>query len=373
MSDHDFNALSRDLDRTKSQVFMSPNNAAFLGSLMCSLNFKWDESLPTAGTDGVDLLWNPDYFVRLPPKSRHTDLSHELWHVALLHNLRRGSRNAEMWNVACDIKIDIMLEEMGHTFEGINGVPRDKKYKGWVEEDIYDDLMKNPPPTPPSCSCCAAQMPDTKESIQTTVNAVVQAMHQAKAAGQAGNLPGTIKETLDKFLDPVIPWEVTLMKFFTDLLDEDYSWARPNRRYQDMYLPSKFLDDGKLEHLIYYQDVSGSISTKDSLRFNSELKYVQETIKPSRMTVVQFDTKIQSVKEFREEEPFDEIEIVGRGGTCLECVREHIQENKPTAAIIFSDLYVPSMRPLDQDIPIIWVCIANKNATVPFGTLIHID
>lgn len=365
--------LTRDLDRTKSTVFLSKSNAAFLGSLMCSLNFKWDESLPTCGTDSIDLLWNPNYFKRLTPASRTTELQHELWHVALLHNVRRGSRHKDMWNIACDIRIDLMLEhELGCTFEGIDGVDRDVKYIGWTEEDIYDDLIKNPPPDM-KCTCCSGSMDDSPEKIRATINTVVQAMHQAKLSQQAGNLPGVIQETLNKFLEPVIAWQSVLMKFFTDLLDEDSTWARPNRRYEDMYLPSRFLDDGRLEHLIYYLDVSMSVSQQDVLRFNSEVKYIQEILKPKKLTLVQFDTQIQDEKVFEEDEPFNEIKVTGRGGTCLVCVRDHIQKHKPTAAIIFSDMYVAPMQPLDQELPVIWISIGNKQATVPFGKLIHID
>lgn len=367
----DFPQLDRELDRTKSSVFLDKHNAAFLGSLMCSLTFMWTRELPTAGTDGVSLVWNPDYFVRLPSESRRTDLSHELWHVALLHQIRRGSRNHEIWNIACDIRIDLLLEEQGFTFEGINGVERNPKYKGWAEEDIYDDLINNSPPTPQSCTCCSSQMPD--QNPQTIVNAVVMAVHQAKMAQQAGNLPGAIEQTLKKFLEPVIPWQTVLMQFFTDLLNEDYSWKRPNRRYQDMYLPSKFTDDGRLEHLVYFLDVSGSITEKDLLRFNSEVKYIQETLKPKRLTLVQFDTIIQDVKEFKEEDPFDEIKIIGRGGTSFHPVREFILKHKPTAAIVFSDMWCDPMQPLGEEIPIIWVAIGNKQASVPFGKLIHID
>lgn len=362
--------LDRELDRTKSSVFLDKYNPGFLGSLMCSLNFMWSKELPTAGTDGTVLVWNPDYFVRLPKPSRSTDLTHELWHVGLLHNLRRGSRNHEIWNIACDIRIDLLLEEAGFTFEGIQGVPRDPKYKGWAEEDIYDDLINNNPPTNMQCTCCASQMPDINP--QTLVNSVVMAMHQAKQSGQAGNLPGVIKETLDKFLEPVIPWETVLMAFFTDMLQEDYSWKRPNRRYEDMYLPSKFTDDGRLEHLIYYLDVSGSITDSQALRFSSEVKFIQEVLKPQKLTLVQFDTKIQSSKEFKEEEPFDDIEIIGRGGTSLVCVREHILEHNPTAAVIFTDMEVAPMQKLDKDIPVVWAIMDNPHGTAPFGKVIHI-
>jgi len=90
------------------------------------------------------------------------------------------------------------------------------------------------------------------------------------------------------------------------------------------------------------------------------------------MTVVQFDTKIQKIDEFKEGDTFNEIKIVGRGGTDLRCVREHIMEIKPTAAIIFSDLECPPMRKLDHDIPVIWIVVGNKEAEVNFGQMIHI-
>lgn len=128
-SDLDYHNISRELDRTKAQVFMSEHNPAFLGSLMCSLNFMWTRDMPTAATDGVNYWWNPDYFVSLPAESKKTELCHELWHVALLHQVRRGSRDPLLWNIACDIRIDLLLEEQGFTFEGINGVERDPVHR----------------------------------------------------------------------------------------------------------------------------------------------------------------------------------------------------------------------------------------------------
>lgn len=377
METEDFSHLTRELDITKSRVFLSKKNAAFLGSLMCTLDFQWTRSLPTAGTDGKVLQWNPDYYEKLPKgtnlntDSRATDLQHELWHVALLHQIRRGARNAEIWNIACDIRIDLMLEAEGCSFIGIDGVPRDKKYLGWAEEDIYDDLINNNPPTH-SCTCCSHTMPISDANKQNIVNNVVQAIQQAKLAGQAGNLPGAIQETINKFLEPVIPWQTLLMKFFTDLMDEDYTWARPNRRYQDIYLPSKFTDDGRLEHLVYFLDVSGSTTDKELLRFNSEVKYVQETLKPRKLTMVQFDTMVQDVKEFVEDEPFDEIHLTGRGGTSFEPVKQYIEKHKPTAAIIFSDMECAPMDKPNIDIPIIWCISGNYNPPIHVGKAIRI-
>lgn len=375
----DLQHITHELDKTKSTVFTDKKNAAFLGSLMCSLNFVWSRDLPTAATDGVSFWWNPDWFLSLDPEVRKTILMHELWHVARLHMIRLGDRNPRIWNYACDIRINNDLEREGASFYGVENCWKDQSVDAdgiMAEEDLYDMLVQDciePEGGSWDDSSDDGDMVPVSEQVkQTVVNNVVQAVHHAKVAGQAGNLPGDLQEIIKKFLEPVIPWQTVLMQFFSELLDEDFTWRRPNRRYQDMYLPSKFTDDGRLEHLIYFLDVSGSVSDRDLLRFNSEVKYIQETLKPQRLTLVQFDTIIQDVKEFQEDDPFDEIHIIGRGGTSFEPVREFILEHQPTAAVIFSDMWCEPMKPLDREIPIIWVAVDNRTATVPFGKLIHI-
>jgi predicted metal-dependent peptidase len=364
--------LNRELDRCKSAVFLG-KTAAFLGSVMCSLNFIWSNSLPTAATNGVNFWWNPQWFLSLPPETRKMVLMHELWHVARLHMLRLGDRCPDVWNYACDYIINGVLEDDGYSFEGTQPC-LDQQYRGMAEEDVYDQLQKNGgggftgafgPGTGQDI------IPMTPEEKHTVINTVVTAVHQAKLAG-AGNLPGGIEDIIDQFLAPVIPWQTVLHRFFTQLTEEDYTWARPNRRYADMYLPSRCTDEGGLENLRYYLDVSGSISQADMVRFNSELKFVKETFNPEKLAMVQFDTQIQRIDVWEAEDPFDKIEIKGRGGTSLECVRRDILEEKPTAAIIFSDLFCRPMEPLDFPVPIIWVVVNNGKATVPFGEKIHI-
>ena len=366
--------LTRDLDRIKAKVFLCPN-AAFLGSVMCSMSLIWTEEVSTAGVDGLYLYWNPHWFYKLPEKTRETVLLHEIWHIARMHGPRRGQRDPKVWNWACDLRINNDLEDAGYTFVGTSPW-KDQRFSGWVEEDIYDFLIEHPEYSPSGDgSWDPNDVPDMlegDEAISDIVGAVVQASHQARISGEPGSMPGDVEEIIKQFLAPVIPWEAHLYRWMSEQLDTSYSWQRPNRRYSDMYLPSTFNDDGRLEHLIYFLDVSGSITHAQSIRFNSEVKYVKDTFNPAKMSLVLFDTCIQKVYEFTDEDPFDEIEILGRGGTSLVCVHEYIEKHQPTAAIIFSDLCVAEMEPLTIPIPILWVAIGNPSATVPFGELIHI-
>lgn len=375
---HDYTELNKQLDKVKSKVFQE-KNAAFFGPLMCSLEFRWSEEIPTAATNGIEILWNPSFFKEMPFNTNKTILLHELNHAARLHAVRRVDRNPEIWNYACDIRINNDLQNEGYSFEDSNPwIMHQVDVKGpMAEEDIYDYLMKKAIPVPSSGSFGKGtegdMLPLPSDKKQQAVNNVVRAVQQAKATNAAGSIPGGVESMLNEFLKPIIPWESALMKFFTDLLSEEYTWRRPNRRYQDVYLPSRFTDDGRLEHLMYFLDVSGSITEKEIQRFNSEVKYIQDTLKPQKLTLIQFDTQIQDVRVFEEGEPFSKIKIVGRGGTSLVCVRDYIEKHKPTAAVIFSDLYCTPMQKLKQEIPIIWIVVNSLAQNPSFGKVIRIN
>lgn len=404
----DLYELNRQLDITKSKVFMG-SSAAFLGPLMSMMNFVWTAQIKTAATNGTELWWNPFWFLKLDPEVRKTVLLHELWHTARLHMVRCGDRNPTIFNYACDIRINNDLANAGYLFTGTSPwLDHSFDQNGrMAEEDIYDALMAQEHAFIEQLKALLGdawlglgsggtnendeifddeeEMPEdvfgkgdmvaqgtSKEQIAKAIGAVVQAAHQARISGHPGDIPGEIETLLKQFLSPIIPWEVLLFKFFHDLMDEDYSWARPNRRFHDIYLPHRYEDDGKLDHLIYYLDVSGSVTDAQVIRFNSEVKYIKDTFKPKKLTLVQFDTRITQERSFAEEEEFVELVVVGRGGTNLTPVREHMIEHKPTAAVIFSDLYCGPMEKLPFDVPTIWVAIGNKSATVNFGELIHI-
>lgn len=372
----DYAKLDRELDWVKSRVFIDRGNSAFLAPLMCSMEFRWMPNIGTAETNGKYVGWNPKFFMELCDDTRETVLVHELWHPALLHMHRRGDRDPEVWNWACDIRINNDLKNAGFSFKGIEWAwlePEVDENGRMAEEDIYDWLIatgKKPPKAPPGGNSDMREPDD--EELQEILNNVVRAVHERELTG-AGTTPVAVREVLAKFLAPIIPWEKELMEFFTDLLEVHRSWSRPNRRYQHVYLPIDVEDDGRLAHLCYYLDVSGSCSNEDVLRFNSEIKFIKDVLKPLKLTVCQFTTEIIHETVFEENDPFDEVIRWGTGGTSLVDVRKHMIEHQPTCAVVFSDLDCPRMNPQDvQHIPTIWVGIRASGRTVPFGKLIHI-
>ena len=362
--------LNRELDIVKAKVFLG-KHAAFLGSLLSTVEMVWSLEFPTAATNSLVIWWNPHFFKSATPNLRNAVLIHELWHIARLHVLRQDFRDSDTWNTACDIVINNGMVTEGFVFE--NSSPLiDLSLSHLSEEEIYDDIHDGTIKPPPCPWGHGDMQPLSSKEQQQVLNNVVSAVHQSTLAGEAGKLPGKVTEAISKFLSPVIAWQQLLYRFFQDMQDSRYTWARPNRRFTDIYLPSRVKDEGRLAHLMYFLDVSGSIETADILRFNSEVAFIKSEFNPVKLTLVQFDTVIQKVDVFLEGDSFTSLEVIGRGGTCLHCVSALIEEQEPTAAIIFSDLCCEKMPPLKTPTPIIWVVLNNPTAEVNFGKMIHI-
>jgi predicted metal-dependent peptidase len=245
-----------------------------------------------------------------------------------------------------------------------------------AEEEIYDHLVKNGIHMGANPWGNAEFVDPTPEDIQKQINNVVRSISNAKSEDASGTIPGGLETMIDHFLSPILPWEQLLSRWMSELAKTKHTWRRPRRRLmsQGIYLPSKMDAEGALTHLVYLQDVSGSITNQEILRFNSELKYVWDQFKPKRMTVVLFDAIIQKVYEFKHGDEFARIEITGRGGNNMECVANWLDQCDPpaTAAIIFSDLLYEPMRPLKHDIPTLWISTGPKDLRPPYGEMIRI-
>jgi len=375
--------LNRSLDKTKVHLFYE-KNSGFLASLVATMEFDWDRTIDTACTNGVWMAWNPEFFLSLTPKRRVTVLAHEAWHVAFQHVIRGNGKCPDLYNQAADHVINLLLKEHGYDMSGFPYL-MDKRFTGMNTDQVYEILSKEAAagiPMPINFQNgdfkAPGQGPDsitkgmTVDQIQSkAMGNIMDAVTIAKMSNQAGALPGEIQQMIDEFLSPKLPWQEVLLMFFDALSEMEYSYKTVNRRYTDPILPGKAPSSG-LEHIIYYLDVSGSISDADIVRFNSEVKFIKDTYNPERLTLVTFDTKIHEIYEFEQDDEFEKIVVTGRGGTDLKDVYAHADSMNPSAIVIFTDMYVriPTKPP---KAPLIWICTNNPTAKVPYGKLVYIN
>lgn len=114
----------------------------FFATLALFARFIPSQQLPTAATDGKDIFYNPDYLHSLPVAQQDGLLLHEVLHAALLHVVRQGVREAELWNIAADIVVNGIICKQD-VFELPPGRLRSPKLEHLSVEEIYELLLKN--------------------------------------------------------------------------------------------------------------------------------------------------------------------------------------------------------------------------------------
>ena len=368
------------LDKMVLGLFQQ-KGSVFLTTLYCSLKFTWTEDVSTACTNGIYLKANPTWFAELSESMRITVLAHELWHVGFMHMLRQGDRDDMRWNQATDYAINLMLVDNGYAFENdpVTGLPLgllDEQYRGMSAEQIYDRLVQdNSPVELPFGKDFTNDGDELQEQLSDAekmqvMNIVLKAHTMSQMNNEAGSLPGEITQLLKGLLHPKLPWESLLRRWLNERSEMGYNWRRPNRRYQDMYLPSRGGEEG-LDRLLWAFDVSGSVTDQQLEVFLSELRHAKELYQPEEMHVVTFDTEIRNRWDFLRDDAIDGIEITGRGGTDLGPVFELARKLRPTAMVIFSDMrvYIPDPIP---GIAVLWVCMGNPDWTPPYGEVVHV-
>ena len=157
--------------------------SAFISTILFSLKFSWDETIPTACTDGIVLIVNPKFFLSLTLQEQVFLLEHESYHVAFMHMGRVEKRDFRLWNMATDYVINLMLVEANGVMP--EGGLLDRKYQNFTSEEVYQDLVRNPPPE--SEDFILDMEESTKESQQDIEEAVGEIVIMIDSSGSVSD------------------------------------------------------------------------------------------------------------------------------------------------------------------------------------------
>jgi predicted metal-dependent peptidase len=365
--------------------------APFFASLALTMRLIEDPECDTMWTDGISMGYNPEFIESLPLEEVKGLICHEVMHVACNHNTRRGRRDHEKWNIACDYAIDPIVKNAGFEQPWENSDPR---YHNWEAEKIFKDLFQGckerdshgeekdagqEPEYPcgfgevkdlPGKDGCRASEAEKRQAEQEQKIAVRQA---AQTAHSQGNLPDSLRRFIDAMTLPKVPWREVLARFLTENARNDYSWKRPNRRFvlQGLYLPE--LKNPELGPVALLLDTSGSISQKDLDDFASEIQGIL-AVYQTELIVIYVDAAVQGHAMLSSDEPEIHLELKGGGGTDYRPGFQWLQEqgHMPTAAVYLTDGYCRSF-PEEPDFPTLWVLTQKTDQfTPPFGEVIVI-
>jgi predicted metal-dependent peptidase len=408
----------------------------FFATLLLQMPRIEDPSIPTACTNGVHIRYNPKFIESLTPSEIAGLLAHEVLHPALGH-LKRLPPN-KFGNIAGDYAINNFLdsynEEAGaRRLDLPAGGCLDHKYDDMSCEEILADLLRNQPPPPPPPPEGKPEDGDGKgqgegegeseedgdegdgkgkgkgkgsqpdggsgqddprtqdeggwgefeeqagseelspdEMASEWERRVIQA---ATACKMQGKLPGCVEALLNDVLDPGIPWEQLLQRFFDQTSANDYSWRKPDRRFlpQDIIIPD--LHDETLGEVVVAVDTSGSIfSDPEALAsFQGAVNSLLEGSKPTKTHVIYCDAAVQG----KPDESFDGAPIKitprGGGGTDFRPVGTYIEKHNitPRVCIYLTDLF-GEFPDTEWPFPTIWCVYGNPDGVAPFGDTVHI-
>jgi predicted metal-dependent peptidase len=357
------------LDKAKIHL-MANKNSTFITTVLFYLHFKWDSAIPTAGTNGTRLRINPDFWMSLNLNEQIGLLCHETYHVVFKHMERRYDRDPERWNAAADYLINLMLDDAGFVLP--EGGLLDEQYRDMSTVEIYDRLPENDGSNYQDVMMDVEGIegtPEEQQAISDEITSIIlKAATQTEMANQAGTIPADIARLIDKIRNPVLPWHSILQNYLSSFNKDDYSWRRPNRRFEDIYLPSLYSEG--LTSVAIAIDTSGSVSEADFNAFLSEVKGIHEMLHPKTMYIIDFDTTIKNIYTLTNDDTILNLNFNGWGGTDLTPVFEHFEKNHPDLLLVFSDL---ECTPIEKSppYPVIWICNDNPDAKVNFGKLIH--
>lgn len=379
----DYKEAEEALTKAKLRLMLDPKSV-FFSSLCCGVTHTISNQVPTAGTTGLAIYYNPEFLLSLSPAERTGLLLHEVLHIAFQHVQRKGERDIALFNKAADYAINLIIIDAGFTLP--EGGLLDEQYRGLGAEEIYELLDKDDSDEEAApWEDLLPGSPDEEdgedngnsgqqqEAVQEAIdNLLVQAAQATEAAGvDLATIPESLREHIIRLTNPEVPWYRILRGFMNRLAKTEYSFKRPNRRYldQDIIMPSYWGE--ALELGCISVDTSGSIGEGEFDRFITETSGIVKQLQPKELKVMQWDTKIRNICTVDCIGDVKNLKPHGGGGTNPEPALQWAKKHKPNWFLIFSDGEFWEVPKCNPKVPVIWVIYDNPTFTAPFGKVIH--
>lgn len=110
-------------------------NMQYIPSYNCKSNGN-----PTAGCDGKNFIYHPDFMANLTENQQLFIAAHEVFHIALDHIYRSDGKDPEIWNIATDAVINAFLKQAG--LELVDGGVDMEGAEKYDAEELYNKLLE---------------------------------------------------------------------------------------------------------------------------------------------------------------------------------------------------------------------------------------
>lgn len=367
-----FDAVGREiLTVSRNELYL---NMRFLDLSLSSLNYVMNTNTYGLGTDGFSLFFDPQYLVDLYRLDRiriNRAYLHNVFHCIFRHLLKQGSREKRLWDLACDIATEHVIDGLHHrsiryprnafrsNFYGslekkLKVLTAEKIYKLFVDEQpqeyqirklekefrIDDHSMWPKPPEndnqPPSSAM--QQLNDKWQEISEKMQTELETFSKEASNGEGELADELAVENRERY-----DYKAFLRKFAVlreemqvDLDSFDYVFYNYGLSlYGNMPLiePQEFKEVHKIEEFVIVIDTSMSCSGELVKTFLEQTYHIlaetESFFRKIHIRILQCDEKVQSdVKVTNQEELknyMDNFQVIGNGGTDFRPAFEYVQ------------------------------------------------
>ena len=380
----------------------------FFGTLL--LNAHWsiqNDIVPTAGTDGQNMMLNEHFMMGLKDSEFQGVVLHEVLHMALEHVERMKDcfeTDAVTANVAVDIVVNGIIRDNNLSLppEGI----WDDKLKHLSAREIYNILRQKIAKNPDHLSQAygtgkggkkvniCLQKPsgggkpgdenkdgqdqdgegDGQPMDKTNWKDVLNKASTIARMRNAGPTGAGMSRLFKELLEPTIDWRTVLYKYVTAAKTDFVGYDR-RLISRGMYLDDL---DGEKINVIAFVDTSGSVDEKLLSEFISELRFAVNSFPLVTGEVWYFDTKLYPQGDIMEINGVPKL--VGGGGTDFAPAMKHLAKcadedsTCQTLGIMFTDGYASMTNWKDPQTPLLWcICPGGiEDETIPMGEVVRI-
>ena len=360
----------------------------FYGYVASSVSMVETENILTikmASIPDLIIYYNPTWFNNLSNTLKIGTVLHELLHVILMHQYRRGNRECILWSIACDMAVNEMLPAKYISTDAVTLEQIERKLKREIQKnqntEYYynflvdvddfisfitvetDSILISEDGKQLKVQKLSEEMASSTE-INALKNNLAQTFSDAKTEGE---VPEGLEERIDEvYKDIRINWRVILKRFLTGRgrIITRKSYKRQSRRYEELPGTKRSVGVNALIAI----DESGSISDAQVKEFYHELIEINK-ITGTTMLVTRFDTQCS------QPEPLSTFVIdqkrSKRGGTDFKPIFQLADKRKIPLVIIFTD--GDGEAPINANQNTLWVLSKNSRKPATFGYYLNFE
>jgi predicted metal-dependent peptidase len=371
-----------------------------------------DPACDTLWIDGRRIGYSPSWVLALTGDQLVGALAHEAMHVAGLHHIRRGARDNDAWNVACDHVVNYQVTQAGlalpeKALPGIADMTPEALYRAPAPPAPEPSGGKPEPgdgdgpgaaPTSGSdapgnesgeaagdgtgpeafgevrdltnedgTALSASERDDAEQEARIMIEQAV------RAAARWGHLPGHLAHFAKAVTAPRLPWQEILARFIDSQARHDWSWSRPNLRYLSAGVMMPSLSSPAYGNVVLAIDTSGSMPNEVINQLCEEVRaclsaYAEQGQSPE-LNVLWCDTEVTAQVLDDEAAP---LHPAGRGGTDFAPVFAHVEQEglEPRGIVYATDGECGSFG-IEPACPVLWILTKPSSFAPPFGEVVH--